>query len=266
MKTKKPLILITNDDGVESPGLHALAESLFDLGELLIVAPLEQQSSVGASMSPHSSGRIFEKRKKIGGKEILTYAIEGTPVQAVQHGALELSPRLPDIVVSGINYGENIGASIIVSGTIGATLEAASLGIPALAVSLETSEELYFSYENIDFSAAQYFAHFFTQRVLSQQLPKDVDILKVDVPQQATKDTPWRTTHVSDHKRYILIPPQRKKLSEPGVMKREIVDKVFELNSDIKALMHDKVVSVTPLKLNKTSPVDLKNLQKILEQ
>ena len=109
MSEQKPLILFTNDDGIDSPGLWAAVEALAGLGELLVVAPREQQSGTGRSMPVTSEGRIYERVHRVNGSEITVYAVDGTPAQAVQHGVLELSPRLPSLVVSGINYGENAG-------------------------------------------------------------------------------------------------------------------------------------------------------------
>ena len=135
MSEQRPLILFTNDDGIQSPGLWAAVEALDPLGDLLVVAPREQQSGTGRSLPVTSEGRIYKQARRINGHELTVYAVDGTPAQAVQHGILELAPRLPSLVVSGINYGENTGNGVTISGTVGAGLEAASLGIPALAVS-----------------------------------------------------------------------------------------------------------------------------------
>src|SRR5215813_14108322 len=118
MPPLSPLILITNDDGVESPGLYALVEHVMELGDVIVSAPLDQQSAAGASKPPQASCRIISKTKVVGGREEVFSGVDGSPVQAVQHGILEISPRKPDLVVSGINYGENVGASIFASGTL----------------------------------------------------------------------------------------------------------------------------------------------------
>src|SRR5260221_13888845 len=159
--TDKPLILFTNDDGIGSPGLWAAVEAFADLAELLVVAPREQQSGMGRSLPVASEGRIYEEKRAFTGVEHTVYAVDGTPAQAVQHGVIELAPRLPSLVVSGINYGENTGNGVTISGTVGAALEAASLGIPALAVSQETRIDLHLTYADDDFSAAAYFARQF---------------------------------------------------------------------------------------------------------
>src|SRR5690606_9026913 len=126
--------------------------------------------------------------------EYTVYGVDGTPAQAVQHGVLELAPRQPALVISGINYGENTGNGVTVSGTVGAALEAASLGIPALAVSQQTPKDLHLTYSpDVDFRAAAYFSRLFGEWLLNENTrPDDVDLLKVEVPLGATFETPWR--------------------------------------------------------------------------
>ncbi|MBI5568022.1 MAG: 5'/3'-nucleotidase SurE, partial [Chloroflexi bacterium] len=126
MTIQRPLILITNDDGITSKGLRIAAEVLEPLGELLITAPHQQQSGAGRSMPSTSEGRIYRHELSINGHPIAGYGIEGTPAQVVQHGLFEIAERKVDLVVSGINYGENLGEGVTVSGTVGATLESAS--------------------------------------------------------------------------------------------------------------------------------------------
>jgi len=133
--TDRPLILITNDDGIQSKGLRAAAAACEPLGELLIAAPAMQQSGAGRSMPPASEGRIYPEDVVVNGRTIVAYGIEGSPAQVVEHALFEIAQRPVSLVISGINYGENLGESITVSGTVGAAMEGASFGIPALAVS-----------------------------------------------------------------------------------------------------------------------------------
>ena len=130
----RPLILLTNDDGIKSPGLAAAAAALDPIGELLIVAPTEQQSGTGRSMPVHSDGRLFETTISANGQTWNAFSANATPAQAVQHAVLELAERKPALAVSGINFGENVGLGVTISGTVGAALEAAAHRIPALAV------------------------------------------------------------------------------------------------------------------------------------
>ena len=143
---KEPLILLTNDDGIKSPGLWAAAEALSDLGFVTVAAPREQSSGAGRSMPITSDGLIVEEEVVVNGKTWKVYAVGGSPAQAVQHGILEIMPRPPDLVVAGINYGENLTVGITISGTVGAALEGQAFGVPALAVSLEMPMEYYGSH------------------------------------------------------------------------------------------------------------------------
>ena len=116
MKTK-PQILLTNDDGIRSPGLWAAAGALASLGHVTVAAPKEQSSGMGRSLPSTSSGIIHEEQLEINGQNWTVYAVSGSPAQAVLHAILEIMPQKPDLVVSGINYGENLGLGITVSGT-----------------------------------------------------------------------------------------------------------------------------------------------------
>jgi 5'-nucleotidase len=122
------------------------------------------------------------------------YAVGGTPAQAVLHAVLEILPAKPDLVVSGINYGENVGVGITISGTVGAALEAAALGIPALAASLETDPSHHHSYsEEVDFSTAAVFTAFFGRLLLERRMPPDADVLKIDGRATPTRKQPGRS-------------------------------------------------------------------------
>ncbi len=267
MQNQRPLILFTNDDGIESPGLWAAVEAFSDLGDLLVVAPREQQSGTGRSMPVTSEGRIYEREMVINGTTHTVYAVDGTPAQAVQHGVFELADRKPSLCVSGINYGDNLGNGVTISGTVGAALEAASLGIPALAMSQETPKDLHLSYSNdVDFRAAAYFARQFGEWLMSHRRPDDVDVLKVDVPIGATPETPWKITRVSRRRVYWPTRPERVALSDVGRMgyRLDADPSKAEPDSDVYALLMERVVSVTPLSLDLTARTDPYRLHQII--
>jgi 5'-nucleotidase len=269
MSNERPIILFTNDDGIESPGLWALAEAFSDLGEILVVAPRLQQSGMGRSMPVTSEGRIHLQKMALNGHEHTVYAVDGTPAQAVQHGVLELAERLPSLVVSGINYGENTGNGVTISGTIGAALEAASLGIPAVAASLQTPFDLHLTYSNdVDFKPAAHFARMFGEWLMCHRRPDDVDVLKLDVPWGATFETPWRVTRLSRRRVYWPTRPERVALSDIGRLgyKFEADPSQAEPDSDVHAVLHQKVVSVTPMSLDMTSRTDLFRLRQMLNE
>ena len=187
MKKNKPHILLTNDDGIRSPGLWAAASELSKIGYVTVAAPREQSSAMGRSLPSTSDGIIRKEQVQVNGQAWSVYAVGGSPAQAVLHGVLEIVPHKPDLVVSGINYGENVGNGITISGTVGAAMEAASMGFPALAISLETETQYHLSHsEDIDFSTAGYFTAYFARLLLEKKFPHEVDLLKVEVPTHAT--------------------------------------------------------------------------------
>ena len=266
-KQIEPQILLTNDDGIRSPGLWAAAEALSSLGFVTVAAPREQSSGAGRSMPITSDGKLQKEEVTIDGKTWTVYAVGGTPAQAVQHGILELMDEPPDLVVAGINYGENLSLGVTVSGTVGAALEGAALGIPSLAVSLEMSKDYYLSYsEEIDFSAAKHFTQLFANLLLNEEMFVDVDVLKVDIPCDASPQTDWIVTRLSRHPYYVPVAPHRRSLEDATPMGFDIVldEDAVQRGTDVRAMAIDRVVSVTPLSLDLTSRVDLNGFEQYL--
>ena len=213
----KTQILLTNDDGIHSPGLWAAAEALSDLGFVTVAAPRDQSSGMGRSLPGSSDGIIRPEVLRVGGRDWTVYAVGGSPAQAVLHALLEIMPEPPDLVVSGINYGENLASGVTVSGTVGAAMEAASHGIPALAASLETDRAHHLTYStDVDFSTAARFTAFFARQSLEKRLPADVDLLKLDVPSDATPETPWEITRISTQRYYVPVAAKRSSWDVPG--------------------------------------------------
>lgn len=263
---ERPLILLTNDDGIRSLGLWAAAEALSAVGYVTVAAPREQSTGTGRSMPITSDGRIEAEQVSVGGKTWKVYAVGGTPAQAVQHGIFELTSRRPDLVVAGINYGENLTTGISISGTVGAAMEAAMFGIPALAVSQETDSSFYYSYSSeIDFRAAAHFTALFARVLLSGESVPDVDLLNVNVPAGATPETVWRVTRLSRRIYYVPVPPKRDRLDAPGHVGYEVrLPEDIEEDSDVHALRMERVVSVTPLSLDQTSRIDPAEFTRLL--
>ena len=262
---RNPLIVVTNDDGITSPGLWAAARAALPLGQVLVVAPDRQWSGAGRSMPPGPEGRISRyplevemnlppSQGGLGG--VTAYQVDASPALAVLHAVLGLAPRRPALLISGINYGENLGADVTISGTVGAALQAAALGIPALAVSLQTPKETHINpSDSVDFGAAIHFTRLFARRLLATPLPSDVDLLKLDVPSNATPETPWRLTRVSRYAYFTPIPPQRVSLADPAPIDYLPLahPERTEPDSDVYALAVDRIVSVAPLSLDLTS-------------
>jgi 5'-nucleotidase len=267
MSDERSMILVTCDDGVESPGLRAAVRAMQDLGDVLVSAPCEQQTGAGRSLPTFNDGAIHVVEYDIGGQQVPAYAIHGSPAQAVLYALIELVPRRPALCISGINFGENVGSGITTSGTVGGALEAADGGVPALAVSLETDKAFHYNHsEEVDFSAAMHFVRQFAARMLAGAMPFDVDLLKVDVPCNATKATPWRLTRISRQRYFRPLPSGRRYLAEKRRLDYEVdVDHdSLEPDSDIHAVYLDRSVSVTPISLDLTSRVSFPELDRLL--
>jgi 5'-nucleotidase len=261
--TERIQILLTNDDGIQSPGLWAAAAALSKLGYVTVAAPREQVSSTGRSLPRLSDGRIEQTILRINDQQWPVYAVGGTPAQVVLHAVLEILPAPPQLVVSGINYGENLGTSITISGTVGAAMEGAALGIPSLAVSLQLLNNDYLSYADLDFSSAAHFSQLFARMLLEQPLPADVDLLKIEVPADATPQTPWRLTRLARHRYYLPVAGRTGKWDEPFYIegRPQVEPDEVAPDSDIHAVLFDRQVSVTPLSLDFTARVNLKEME-----
>jgi 5'-nucleotidase len=168
------LILVTNDDGVRSPGIRALAEALHDLGRVVVVAPDRNRSAVGHALTLEHPLRAEEIKKDV-------FAVDGTPTDCVNLGIHGLIQATPDLVVSGINRGSNVGDDITYSGTVCAAMEASLMGLPAMAVSLDTQQ-----FQADDLLVAARFARKLAEKVLECGLPPDT-FLNVNVPGDGCK-------------------------------------------------------------------------------
>lgn len=164
-------LLVTNDDGIHAPGLLALRDALAPLGEVVLVAPERPRSAMGHAVTLHKPLRIWPTRLADGAEG---FAINGTPADCVALGTSEHLGPLPDLVVSGINLGPNLGVDMLYSGTVAAAMEAAICGIAAFAISIA-------SYEAHDFGPAADFASHLAAVILARGLPAGA-FLNVNVP------------------------------------------------------------------------------------
>ncbi len=262
----RPLILVTNDDGIDSPGLAAAVAALDPLGDLLIVAPAEQQTSMSRSRSQQhgADGRLFRREVRFGEQVWPAVAANATPALVVEHAVQELAPRPIDLAVSGINYGENVGTCVTVSGTIGAALEAAELGIPSLAVSLEVDKRLHFAHdlESLDFGAAMHFTRLFAAGMLGKSLPPDVDLFKVEVPASATPHSGW-VVAPQDRLRYyrLTLPARDDPFTGEAYVSHLIAKGEFAIEGSDTWALAQGLVSITPLSLDLTARTDLDALR-----
>jgi len=261
----KKQILLTNDDGIRSPGLWAAAEALSEIAYVTVAAPREQSSGMGRSMPSTTDCRIDKEIVHVNGQDWTVYAVGGSPAQAVQYGTLLIMDVKPDLVVSGINYGENLALGVSISGTVGAAMEAVALGIPALAISLETDMKHHLSYSNeVDFSSAAYFAALFAGKFLERDFPEHANLLKVDVPRDATPETPWQTSRLSPYPYYHSVV-----ITKDDGRKEVSYDTTTDFsrephNSDVYILNQRREVAVTPLTLDFTARVNLDDFDKFL--
>ncbi len=170
---KKPLILVTNDDGINAPGIRTLISVMKNIGDIVVVAPDSPQSGMGHAITINStlhSSRITPKDS-----EIIEYSCSGTPADCVKLAINELMPRKPDLCVSGINHGSNSSINVIYSGTMSAAIEAGIEGVPSIGFSL-------LDYRwNADFSQSTDFISKITLNTLNNGIPKGV-VLNVNIP------------------------------------------------------------------------------------
>ncbi|NBL64579.1 5'/3'-nucleotidase SurE [Flavobacterium sp. NST-5] len=179
MTKKKPLILVTNDDGVSAPGIKALIEVMKDLGDVVVVAPDSPQSGTGHAITINSTLFLNKTNLHEGVKE--EFSCSGTPVDCVKFAVNEVLKRKPDLCVSGINHGSNSSINVIYSGTMSAAVEAGIEGIPAIGFSL-------LDYDwNANFESTKKFVKKIAQKVLENGLPEGV-ILNVNLPNLPEKE------------------------------------------------------------------------------
>jgi len=243
-----PRILVTNDDGHFSPGIHALADALRRLGDVVIVAPQTEASAVGHALTLRRPLRVDHVSEGV-------YAVDGTPTDCVNIAIDQILTHKPDLIVSGINKGFNIGDDVTYSGTVAGALEGALLGFPAIAVSQQ------FTRDEWDFTVAAAYAATLAEAVLKQPLPMRT-FLNVNVPMgeilgiRATVQA--RRNHITKVARR-LDPRQR-----PYFWIEEASDD-WELdeNSDHRAV-NEGYISVTPLQPDLTDHQALARVKEMI--
>ncbi len=243
-------ILLSNDDGIQSPGLQALVHCLKGMGEIWVVAPDREQSAVGHAITLSDPIRLFPWEELQGADH--TYAISGTPADCVKLALTELMPERPDIVVSGINCGENTGISVIYSGTVSAATEGTINGIPSVAISLD-------SFTAREFDIPAKYARRIVELVLERGLPEDT-LLNVNIPNlPATKIKGVRVARQGRARFQETF----MKRSDPRGKTYYWMDgakvELTESNTDNTAL-HEGYVTLTPIKLNFTHEAFMREL------
>lgn len=179
MDKKKPLILVSNDDGITAPGIRSLVSVAKEFGEVVVVAPDSPQSGMGHAITINKPLRL--DKSDYFGPEILAYQCSGTPADCVKLALDKVLPRRPDLLVSGINHGSNSSVNVIYSGTMSAAMEGAIDGLQAVGFSL-----LDYSMD-ADFSAARDVARKVIANILDHKLPADT-LLNVNIPKLTTDE------------------------------------------------------------------------------
>jgi len=245
-------ILVTNDDGIYAPGLDALAKAMKTIDNTTVVAPDREQSAVGHAITLSNPLRITEVYRD---REFLGYACSGTPADAVKLGVKEILDEKPDVLISGINVGANVGASLIYSGTVSAATEGTLLGIPSIAISLD-------SRSNDDWSVATDFAIKIVNMVLKNGLPEGV-LLNVNIPKlppeniQGIKIVAQGKTNFNDFFEEREDPRGHKYFWMCGTMVAEDDNP----EHDVTALAQG-YITVTPVHYNLTAYDTLKEIRK----
>ncbi len=259
-------ILVTNDDGIDSPGLWSLAEAMSRVGYAMVVAPKKEQSGVGTSVSLHSSISIDEVSSQVSGVE--AYAVDGTPSDCVIVGLRQLAKgRHIDMVISGINPGANTGRDIPYSGTVMATLQGYFRRIPSIAVSLAYKERG----QELRFDVAAMVAESLARRVQDGNMPTDV-IINTNVPNIPLAEIKGMVTTRAATGSFYSIPRSRGKenMSFSMTNLQTIADfphqsvggleRVIEEGTDIWAIMGD-MISISPLRIDVTDHDALEALE-----
>ncbi len=259
-------ILITNDDGVNSSGLLAAYESVKDLGEVTVVAPATQQSAVGRSMTLFNPLRV-SKHKANG---IVIHSVSGTPTDAVIIGMFVVMKEKPDLVISGFNIGENLTTeAATTSGTIGAALEAAGQGVPAIAVSMKVEDEgdkfADTDYKR-DYIAAISIVNRLARCVLEGALPKGVDVLNVNFPANVKPNTEIVITNLARKMYNTRVHLRHDPRGRSYYWIDGSIVEDAEKGTDLHTILKDGKVSVTPLTSDMTAHIDDKALKSMIER
>jgi len=242
-------ILVTNDDGIQSQGIIVLAKALQDVGDVVVIAPDREKSATAHSLTLHRPLRVEKIRKNV-------YAVDGTPADCVHLAVNGILSEGPQLVVSGINKGPNLGNDITYSGTVSAAFEGTLLGIPSFAISLA-------SRGHFKFRPAAHFAARVARHLMKKGLPKDT-FLNINVPNldekeiRAYKITRQGRYHVHGNQAVEKVDPRGRKYYwiGGGTM---VFDQRGETDHEA---VSEGFISITPLHIDLTSHASIQELRK----
>lgn len=242
-------IIVTNDDGVYSPGLRLLYESVRFLGKIIVLAPETPKSSSGLGITLHKPLRIT--RMRLWGVEV--HAINGTPSDIIHVAVNEYAPN-PRLVVSGVNVGDNTSLQVILSsGTVGAALQASLLGIPSIAFSAAVEGPERLEEDEPYKEAITTVARAVSRTVLKQGLPPGVDLLNVNFPPKLSRDTRVR---IAPPARLRYMEYVERRIDPRGVPYYWLYGKPYEAekDTDVYVVHVENSICITPLSLNMSPP------------
>ena len=254
MSANKKLVMVTNDDSVQSNGIIELARAAAKHAETIIVAPEQPQSATALSMTFHKPLRVNQVRRDT----FECYAVSGSPGDCVMIGVNKILPRRPDLVVSGINIGDNnTFQDVLASGTVAAALEAAITGIPAIAFSMEVAGESLFTleYEQPNFRSAGIIAGEIIRDVLEHGMPEGAEVLNVNFPPKVQPTTPISLTHVGKRKYTDKVLVRKDPRGRPYYWLFGEKLSRFPPETDIEAVATERKVSISPLVLRMSGPI-----------
>jgi 5'-nucleotidase len=245
------LIMVSNDDGVTSPGIVALADAASALGRVMLIGPDGEQSAAGMSLTFHRPLRVT----KVNVGRRVCYAVSGSPADSTMIGLHSILPRKPDAVISGINLGENVTIQdVFASGTVAAALSAALMGIPAIAFSMEIppNKTVIHGKKDPSFSIPARIAAEILREVLEEGMPKGADLLNVNFPWGTGWDTRIKMTSLEGRKWKDSVLERKDPRGRPYYWLGGTRLSNFRRDSDAYAVHKLKAISISPLSFDFT--------------
>jgi len=237
-------ILVTNDDGILADGLWTLVGELQNIADVVVIAPDREMSAIGTAVSLRQPVRASKVTPRVDGVE--TYAVEGTPADSVILGLGKLAKDKVDLVISGINQGANLGDDVLISGTVGAALQATLHGFPAFAISIAIGD-------NPHFGNAAKFAALLARRFNSGVLPNNI-CLNVNLPLE--KISGVRLTHPASKSHTDTVEERYDNGRQHYQLIRQRINKPIDEGTDIWAVEQGNI-SISPLLVLDANPSPL---------
>jgi 5'-nucleotidase len=241
-------ILVTNDDGVHSEGIRALADALKQLGDITVVAPIQEASAIGHALTLRRPLRVESVQPGV-------FAVDGTPTDCVNIAITHVLKKKPDLIVSGINKGWNLGDDVTYSGTVAAALEGALLGIPSIAVSTQKRRD-----NGYEFGPPAQAASAVAHAVLLRGMPK-FTLLNINTPQGANKG--FRVTVQAKRNHLTVVTERIDPRGQPYYWIEEGQDDWEPHDRSDYQAVRDGYISITPLQPDMTSHDALKYVEEL---